>query len=117
MAIKPKQILDTAVDVGKAAVSAAERRLRGSESTSGEPSTVGAAKPGKPRGPKSATASMTSPRKPAKRKPPAKKPKPQAKKDKTSTPRKRATGRRSTASQAAASSGKDVADAASGKDE
>jgi hypothetical protein len=117
MANRAKQILDTAVDVGKAAVSAAERRLRGSgETTSGEPSTVGAPKPGKPRGPKSATASTTSPRKPAKRGAPAKKAKPKATKDKTSTPRKRATGRRSTASRAAAESGEDVSDAASGKD-
>lgn len=117
MVNRAKQILDTAVDVGKSAVSAAERRLRGtSETTSDEPSTVGAAKPGKARGPKSATASTTSPSKPAKRPAPAKKAKPKAKKDKTSTPRKRATGRRTTASRAAASSGKDVSDAASGKD-
>jgi hypothetical protein len=144
MAIKPKQILDTAVGLGKAAVSAAERRLRGDDRRrSGAPSTVGAAKPGQPGGPKSATA------KPAKRRstaaaarrgatgsrggakpktaPKAKRPatpkaavetgkaKPAA--DKTSTPRKRATGRRTTASQAAATSGKEVADAASGKDD
>lgn len=115
MAIKPKQILDTAVDVGKAAFSAAERRLRGRESTS-EPSTVGAPDAGTPRAPKSATASMTSPKKPAKPKPPAKKAKPKAQKDKTSTPRKRATGRRTTASEAAATSGKEVKDAASGTD-
>jgi hypothetical protein len=120
MAITPKQILDTAVGVGKAAVSAAERRLRGGEreTTSGPPSTVGAAKPGEPGGPKSPTASMTSPSKPAKRKPAAKKKaKPKAQKDKTSTPRTRATGRRTTASRAAASSGPEVADAASGKDD
>jgi hypothetical protein len=119
MAIKPKQILDTAVGVGKSAVSAAERRLRGGEreTTSGSPATVGAAKPGKPRGPKSATASTTRTAKPAKRKAaPKRKAKPKAKKDKTSTPRTRPTGRRTTASRAAATSGKDVADAASGKD-
>jgi hypothetical protein len=116
MAITPKQILDTAVGAGKAALSAAGRRLRSheSETTSGSPSTVGAAKPGKPRGPKSATASTTRAAKPAKRRPAAAKPK--AKTDTTSTPRKRATGRRTTASRAAASSGKEVADAASGTD-
>jgi hypothetical protein len=105
MAINPKQILDTVVNAGKSVVSVAGRplRRRGSSPTpSGEPSTVGAAKPGKPRGPKSATAAT---------KPPAKA------KDKTSTPRKRATGRRTTASRAAASSGDEVADAASGKDD
>ena len=59
MAIKAKQILDTAVDVGKSAVSAAERRIRGRTSTgpSGAPSTVGAAKPGTSGSPKSSTAS------------------------------------------------------------
>jgi hypothetical protein len=73
MAIKPKQILDTAVDVGKSAVGAAERRLRGrkSDGPSGAPSTVGAAKPGASGGPKSATApkrkAKAKPRKPAKK--------------------------------------------------
>ena len=139
MAIKPKQILDSAVDLGKAAVSAAERRLRsddGDAAPSGAPTTVGAAKPGKPRGPKSATARKAKPSKraatakreatgsggrKAKTAPKAKtaatpkaaveKGKAKPKTDKTSTPRKRATGRRSTASRAAASSGQDVADA------
>lgn len=86
MAIKPKQILNSAVGLPKAAVSAVARRLRSGDAEtdrppstpgtpaaktvpkakgkakakpkpSGSPSTVGAAKPGKPRGPKSATAS------------------------------------------------------------
>jgi hypothetical protein len=61
MAIKPKQILDTAIDVGRTAVEAAERRLRGrkSDGPSGAPSTVGAAKPGAAGGPKSGTARKT----------------------------------------------------------
>ncbi len=75
MAIKPKQILDTAVDVGKSAVGAAERRIRGrkSDGPSGAPSTVGAAKPGTAGGPKSSTApkrkakAKAKPRKPAKK--------------------------------------------------
>ena len=91
MAIKPKEILETAVDVGKTAVGAAARRLRGrkSDGPSGAPSTVGAAKPGAVRGPKSATApkkAKAKPRKPAKK--------------------------RATASRAAATSGKQVAKAA-----
>jgi hypothetical protein len=92
MAIKPKEILDTAVDAGKTAVGAAERRLRGrkSDGPSGAPSTVGAARPGASRGPKSATASKkkakAKPRKPAKK--------------------------RATASRAAATSGKQVKKAA-----
>jgi hypothetical protein len=102
-----RQILNTALGVGKAAVSAAERRLRSRETTS-EPSSVGAPDAGAPRAPKSATTS--SPKKAAKRKP-------AAKKSKTSTPRKRATGRRTTASQAAATSGTEVKDAAAGKDD
>jgi hypothetical protein len=59
MAIKPKKILETVVDVGKTAVGAAVRRLRGrkSDGPSGAPSTVGASKPGAAGGPKSATAS------------------------------------------------------------
>ena len=61
MAINARQILDTALNLGKAAVSAAEKRLRertgGTPAeTSGGPATVGAAEPGKPGGPKSATA-------------------------------------------------------------
>jgi hypothetical protein len=70
MAIKPKEILETAVGVGKSAVGAAERRLRGrkSDGPSGAPSTVGAAKPGASRGPKSATAPKKAKAKP-KRKP------------------------------------------------
>ena len=71
MAIKPKQILDTALDVGKTAVGAAERRIRGrsSDGPSGAPSTVGASKPGAARGPKSSTAPKrkAKPRKPAKK--------------------------------------------------
>jgi hypothetical protein len=90
MAIKPKQILDTAVGVGKTAVGAAERRLRGrkSDGPSAAPSTVGAAKPGAAGAPKSGTApkSKAKPRKPAKK--------------------------RATASRAAATSGKEVKDAA-----
>jgi hypothetical protein len=109
MAFKPKQILDTALGLGKAAVSEVERRLRGRGSetapTSGAPTTVGAAEPGKPGAPKSGTAPAAEPAETA------------AESDKTSTPRKRATGRRSTASRAAASSGEEVADAASGKNE
>jgi hypothetical protein len=59
MAINPKQILETVVDVGKTAVGAAGRRLRGrkSDGPSGAPSTVGAPKPGAAGGPKSGTAS------------------------------------------------------------
>ena len=72
MAIKPRQIIDTAVGVGKTAVGAAERRLRGrtSDGPSGAPSTVGAAKPGAAGGPKSGTApkkAKAKPRKPAKK--------------------------------------------------
>jgi hypothetical protein len=75
MAIKPKQILDTAVDAGKSAVGAAGRRIRGhrSDGPSGAPSTVGAAKPGTAGGPKSSTApkrkakAKAKPRKPAKK--------------------------------------------------
>ena len=101
-----RKILNTAFGVGKAAISAAERRLRNRETPS-EPSTVGAPDAGAPRAPKSATTS--NPRKTGKRKP-------AAKKSKTSTPRKRATGRRTSASQAAATSGTEVKDAAAGKD-
>jgi hypothetical protein len=94
MAIKPKQILDTAVDVGKSAVGAAERRLRGrrSDGPSGAPSTVGAAKPGAAGAPKSSTAPKRKPKAKAKPRKPAKK--------------------RATASRAAATSGKQVKDAA-----
>jgi hypothetical protein len=93
MAIKPKQILDTAVDVGKSAVGAAERRIRGRRSVgpSGAPSTVGAAKPGTAGGPKSSTAPKRKPKAKAKAKP--------AKK-------------RATASRAAATSGTQVKRAA-----
>jgi hypothetical protein len=75
MAIKPKEILETAVNVGKSAVGAAERRLRGrkSDGPSGAPSTVGASKPGAAGGPKSGTAKKAKPRKPAKKRPTAKK--------------------------------------------
>ena len=42
MAIRPRQILDSAVDLGKSAVSAAERRLRGGDAeTDRPPSTPG----------------------------------------------------------------------------
>jgi hypothetical protein len=56
MAIKPKQILDH----GKAAVKAGVDRIRGGDDKarakpSGPPETVGAARPGKPGGAKSAT--------------------------------------------------------------
>ena len=92
MAIKPKEILETAVDVGKSAVGAAERRLRGrkSDGPSGAPSTVGAAKPGASRAPKSATAPKKAKAKPKRK--PAKK--------------------RATASRAAATSGPQVKKAA-----
>jgi hypothetical protein len=87
MASRAKQIIDSAVDLGKSAVGAAEKRLRGDEkATDRKPKTPGqavakakpaaktkpaarkkpaakrkpsgapAAKPGKPRGPKSGTA-------------------------------------------------------------
>jgi hypothetical protein len=94
MAIKPKQILDTAVDVGKSAVGAAERRIRGrrSDGPSGAPSTVGAAKPGTAGAPKSSTAPKRKPKAKAKPRKPAKK--------------------RATASRAAATSGTQVKKAA-----
>jgi hypothetical protein len=91
MPIKPKQIIDTALDAGKTVVGAADRRLRGrkSDGPSGGPSTVGAAKPGAAGGPKSGTAPKNAKAKPRK---PAKK--------------------RATATRAAATSGKEVKDAA-----
>ena len=94
MAIKPKEILETAVDVGKTAVGAAERRLRGrkSDGPSGAPSTVGASKPGAARGPKSATA--------------PKKAKAKAK------PKRKPAKKRATATRAAATSGPQVKKAA-----
>lgn len=94
MAIKPKQILDTALDVGKTAVGAAERRIRGrtSDGPSGAPSTVGAAKPGTAGGPKSSTAPKRKPKAKAKPRKPAKK--------------------RATATRAAATSGSQVKRAA-----
>jgi hypothetical protein len=49
MALRPKQIIATALGFGRRAVSLAKK-------PSGAPSTVGAAKPGEPRGPKSGTA-------------------------------------------------------------
>jgi hypothetical protein len=116
MAIKPKQILDTAVDVGKTAVEAAERRIRGrktDDTPSGAPSTVGAASPGNAGGPKSATASKraqsaTASTRAKKAKPKAKaKAKPAKKAKAKATPSKRSTARR-----AAASSGKEVSEAA-----
>jgi hypothetical protein len=102
MAFNPKQILGAVANVGKGAVSLVGRPLRRGErrtdsapttpassatKTSGPPSTVGAAQPGAPGGHKSATA-------------------PKAK-------RRAKPAKRATASRAAASSGKDVADAAS----
>ena len=80
MAIKPKEILETAVNVGKTAVGAVERRLRGgkSDGPSGAPSTVGASKPGAAGGPKSATASTR-----------AKKAKPKAKAKKRASAKKK----------------------------
>ena len=71
MAIKPKQIIDTALGVGRTAVEAAERRIRGrkSDGPSGAPSTVGAAKPGTAGGPKSSTAPKKVKPKKAKAKP------------------------------------------------
>jgi hypothetical protein len=93
MAIKPKQIIDAVVGVGKTAVEAADRRLRnrkdGGPKTSGPPSTVGAPKPGAAGAHKSGTAPKAKPRKPAKK--------------------------RATASRAAATSGEEVADAAKKK--
>ena len=145
MAIKPKQILDTAVGLGKSAVSAVVKPLRRGDGheTSGSPTTVGAAKPGAPGGHKSGTAktgrsaASKSTAEAAKRgatgsgkaktktapkakgsatpKDAVETGKAAAEKDKTSTPRKRATGRRTTASEAAATSGEEVADAASRK--
>ena len=75
MAIKPKQIIDTALGVGKTAVDAAERRIRGrkSDGPSGAPSTVGAAKPGTAGAPKSSTAPKRKPKAKAKPRKPAKK--------------------------------------------
>jgi hypothetical protein len=103
MAIKPKQILDTAVGLGHEAVKSGVKladKLRKDEkaaraparATSGSPTTVGAPKPGQHGGPKSATtakpkrkpAAATAKRTPtepkARAKPkPATKPKPAAK--------------------------------------
>jgi hypothetical protein len=115
MAIKAKQIIDTAVDVGKSAVGAAERRIRGnkSDTPSGAPSTVGAAEPGNAGGPKSATASKRAQKATASTR--AKKAKPKAKAKAKTKPAKKAKAtpsKRSTARRAAASSGKEVADAA-----
>lgn len=109
MAIKPKDILDTALDAGKTAVSAAERRIRGrrSDGPSGAPSTVGAAKAGTAGGPKSSTASTRAQAATATTR--AKKAKPKAKAK--AKPRKPAK-KRATASRAAASSGTQVKKAA-----
>jgi hypothetical protein len=101
-----KDIIDTAVDVGKSAVTRGrdevERRLRG-----GSPTTASAPKPGEPGGPKSATASTraqaaTAPTRAKKAKPKKAKPKAKAKPAK----------KRSTATRAAAKSGPEVSDAA-----
>ena len=108
-----KQIIDTAVDVGKSAVGAAERRIRGnkSDTPSGAPSTVGAAEPGNAGGPKSATASKRAQKATASTRAKKAKPKSRAKakpaKKAKATPSKRSTARR-----AAASSGKEVSEAA-----
>jgi hypothetical protein len=109
MAIKPKEILDTALDAGKTAVSAAERRIRGrrSDGPSGAPSTVGASKPGTARGPKSSTASTRAQTATAATR--AKKAKPKAKAK--AKPRKPAK-KRATATRAAATSGTEVKKAA-----
>jgi hypothetical protein len=90
MAIKPKKIIETAVELGRGAVTRAvelaDRRPRDAETAkkpttpaspavnttpravrkpSGAPSTVGAARPGEARGHKSATAPKTTKRPPA----------------------------------------------------
>jgi hypothetical protein len=111
MAIKPKQILDTALDVGKSAVDMAERRIRGrkSDGPSGAPSTVGASEPGTARGPKSSTASTRAQAATATTR--AKKAKPKAKAKAKAKPRKPAK-KRSTATRAAATSGNEVKKAA-----
>jgi hypothetical protein len=100
-----KDIIDTAVDVGKSAVTrgkeVAERRLRGDK----EPSTAAAPKPGEPGAPKSATASTRAQAATAPTR--AKKAKPKAK----AKPRKPAK-KRSTATRAAAKSADEVKDAA-----
>ena len=115
MASKAKQIIDTAVDVGKTAVGAAERRIRGRKSStpSGAPSTVGASEPGDAGGPKSATASKRAQSATASTR--AKKAKPKAKAKAKAKPAKKAKAtpsKRSTARRAAASSGNEVSDAA-----
>ena len=119
MAIKPKQIIDTAVDVGKTAVTrgveAAEQRLRGrkkSAGPSGSPSTVGAAKPGAAGGHKSATASTRAQAATAQTRAKKSKPKAKAKAKAKPAKRKATPAKRSTARRAAASSGKEVKDAA-----
>jgi hypothetical protein len=64
MAITPKKIIGAAVDLGRGVVNL----VRGNETderpatTSGPPSTVGAPKPGEPRGAKSATAPKSRPK-------------------------------------------------------
>jgi hypothetical protein len=114
-----KDIIDTAVDVGRTAVTrgreVAERRLRGdkAEAPSGSPSTVGAAEPGSAGGPKSSTASTrakkaTASTRAKKAKPKKAKPKAQAKPKAKAKPAKK----RGTATRAAASSGEEVSDAA-----
>jgi hypothetical protein len=116
MAITPKQILDTAVAVGREAVTKgmelagklrsderAERPTtpaqpvrRGTPAPSGSPSTVGAAKPGQARGPKSATAGTA-------RKPPANKAKAPAAKPSQATKTAASKSKRPKAQPAAAS--------------
>jgi hypothetical protein len=101
-----KDIIEGAVDVGKTAVTrgreVAERRLRGDK-----PSTASAPKPGEPGGPKSATASTRAQRATASTR--AKKAKPkQAKPKAKAKPAKK----RGTATRAAATSAKEVKDAA-----
>ena len=98
MAINARQILDTALNLGKAAVSAAEKRLRERTAdtpakTSGGPATVGAAEPGKPGGPKSATAGGSATERPpaGRAKAPAAKP---AKRKSTAKAAKRGAARK-----------------------
>jgi hypothetical protein len=109
-----KDIIEGAVDVGKSAVTrgreVAERRLRGDKQPSGPPSTVGAAKPGETGGPKSATASKRAQAATASTR--AKKAKPKKAKPKAKAKAKSKPAKRSTATRAAATSGKEVLDAA-----
>jgi hypothetical protein len=65
MATTPKQILDTAVRLGRGVITRGRdlvRRDAPPAPPSGAPPTVGAAKPGAARGPKSATAPAARPK-------------------------------------------------------